>query len=56
MNIFSKDFMQVWAILAVKDKVFCCRKELDGWGILVVRLDGPNTTQKHFTLQEVTVQ
>ena len=56
MDIGNSRFRRVWEILAVKNKVFCCREEYDGWGILVVQLNGLKPIQKHFALQLVAVQ
>jgi len=46
-----------WEILQTKNKVFCCLEvPREGWGILVVQLDGLNTIQKRFLLTAQTVQ
>ena len=56
MEIRNLSYWDVWDILAAGNKIFCCREEWDGWGILVVQLDGPNTIQKHFILYNLEVR
>ena len=56
MEIGNNSYWEVWKILATQNKIICYREEWEGWGILVVQLNGPNTIQKHLILRSPVVQ